>query len=225
MRFFDLPRIPLPEAPSESELDGPAAAAALRHLEELDDDLVRRALGLGVASGAALDTAAGQGQIAIKLALGNTSLVVHAIDASDANLRRAAMDASSWGVDMRILLNRGDAGAIPYDDKVFDLVLSNEVLHRSADPVRLIREMDRVCRPGGALLLRDYRRPSRVLYRRHVAAHGRFYEGKVRERFESSVRAAYTLVEVQHMVRESRVAGLEVHHMGPVHLGFERHTD
>lgn len=206
----------------EDEAEAYASATALKHLEALDDSFVARALTLGVSSGVVLDVGTGPGQIPIKLALANPALIIHGIDLSDAMLRRAALDAGRWGVDMRILLNYGDAKNIPYDSGLFDMVLCNSVLHHASDPVRLIVEMARVCKPAGALLLRDLRRPNRLAYRYHVRKHGRNYDGKMRELFEASVRSAYNLDELHDLARESAVPGLEVLRMGPAHIGIQR---
>jgi SAM-dependent methyltransferase len=46
-----------------------------------------------------------------------------------------------------------DATAIPVEDGSFDLVLCTEVLEHVPDPVAVVREMCRVLRPGGTLLL------------------------------------------------------------------------
>ena len=104
----------------------------------------------------------------------------------------------------------------------FDLVLCNSLLHHAADPVRLVREMGRVCRPSGALLLRDLRRPNRLLWRFHLRRHGRFYEGKMKELFGASVRSAYTLRELRVLAQESQVPRLEIVSMGAAHIGFQR---
>jgi ubiquinone/menaquinone biosynthesis C-methylase UbiE len=223
MGFLDIPRIPEPEImAAEEEAEAYASATALRHLEALDDSFVDQALQLGVETGMVLDLGTGPGQIPIKLALRNPSLIIHAIDLSDAMLRKAAMDASRWGVAMRILFNHADVKSTGYDGGLFDMVLCNSVLHHVPDPVQLISEMARVCKPSGALLLRDLRRPNRLIYRHHVRKHGRNYEGKMRELFEASVRSAYTLRELRESVRFSGVTGLDVMRMGPAHLGFRR---
>ena len=221
--LLDLERVPEPEVMAdEDDAESYASAAALRHLDALDDRFVERALGLGVDSGIVLDVGTGPGQIPIKLAVRNPSLLVHAIDLSDAMLRRAALDAGRWGVDLRVLFNRGDATDIPYDAGLFDMVVCNSVLHHVSDPVRLVREMDRVCKPGGALLLRDLRRPNRLAYGWHVRRHGRSYSGRMRELFEASVRAAYTVPELGRMLERSGVTGAAVFREGGAHLGFER---
>ncbi|PYV16830.1 MAG: hypothetical protein DMG07_07050 [Acidobacteria bacterium] len=223
MALFDTPRVPEAEAGFEpEEVERCASAAALRHLETLDDEMVERALALGVDSGLVLAVGSGCGQIPIKLALGNPSFIIHGLDASDALLRRAALDAARWDVDLRILLNKWEAASLPYDGGLFDLVLCDSLLRRVADPVSLIREMSRVCKPGGALLLRDLLRPNRLALRRHLRTYGRHYEGKMRELFEASVRASYTVRELEALAGRSGVAALEVRRMGPAHLGFER---
>ncbi len=47
----------------------------------------------------------------------------------------------------------GDALAIPFPDGVFDVVFANTLLCFCKNPVAVIREMVRVCRPGGRVLI------------------------------------------------------------------------
>lgn len=46
-----------------------------------------------------------------------------------------------------------DAAALPFPDGTFDLVIENTLLCFCHDPVSVIREMARVCHPGGRILL------------------------------------------------------------------------
>jgi SAM-dependent methyltransferase len=46
-----------------------------------------------------------------------------------------------------------DATDIPVEDGAFDVVLCTEVLEHVPDPVRVVRELGRVLRPGGTILL------------------------------------------------------------------------
>jgi SAM-dependent methyltransferase len=49
----------------------------------------------------------------------------------------------------------GDAYALAYPDDSFDLVHAHQVLQHLSDPVAALREMRRVCRPGGVVAARD----------------------------------------------------------------------
>lgn len=49
----------------------------------------------------------------------------------------------------------GDAYALGYPDGSFDVVHAHQVLQHLADPVRALREMARVTRPGGLVAARD----------------------------------------------------------------------
>jgi ubiquinone/menaquinone biosynthesis C-methylase UbiE len=224
MGFLDTPRVPEPPRSETERVEAERHASpdALRHLEALDDELVDRAVALGAAGGSVVDLGTGTGQIPIKLALRDPEAVIHAVDLSDAMLRRAAMDAGQWGVGLRILFDRCDATALPFDAGLFDLVLCDGLLHEVPDPARLIREMDRIAVPGGALLLRDLRRPNRLEFGAFMKKHARHFTGVLRAEFEESVRAAYTEGEVEAIVAESGVEGLRVTRMGPAHLGFTR---
>jgi len=48
-----------------------------------------------------------------------------------------------------------DAGAIPYDDAVFDVIISNGVLNLSPDKEKSFKEIYRVLRPGGRFQFAD----------------------------------------------------------------------
>lgn len=49
----------------------------------------------------------------------------------------------------------GDAHAMPFPDASFDIVHAHQVLQHVSDPVQALREMKRVCKPGGVIAVRD----------------------------------------------------------------------
>jgi ubiquinone/menaquinone biosynthesis C-methylase UbiE len=50
-------------------------------------------------------------------------------------------------------LSRADAHHLPFADRAFDCVISCETIEHLTDPAAAIREMARVCKPGGMLYL------------------------------------------------------------------------
>lgn len=73
------------------------------------------------------------------------------IDISPGMVAVAAAKAGALGIPASFIV--GDAEHLPYDDGQFDLVICNSVLHWFNDRGAALREMCRVLRPGGQLLL------------------------------------------------------------------------
>jgi len=66
---------------------------------------------------------------------------------------QATVDAASDAVDVE--LREGDVYRLQFDDGSFDVVHAHQVLQHLSDPVAALREMHRVCRPGGLVAARD----------------------------------------------------------------------
>lgn len=60
----------------------------------------------------------------------------------------------------------GDALALPFADEVFDAVTISFALRNVADPVAALREMRRVTRPGGRLVVCEFSAPTNPAFRR-----------------------------------------------------------
>jgi ubiquinone/menaquinone biosynthesis C-methylase UbiE len=94
-----------------------------------------------------LDIGCGTGQLATRIHKGLPAAAIVGCDFSAGMLERAAAraDAINWV--------RGDAGRLPFHDGSFDAVVSTEAFHWFPDQERALRELYRVLRPGGRLLL------------------------------------------------------------------------
>jgi ubiquinone/menaquinone biosynthesis C-methylase UbiE len=99
-----------------------------------------------------LDVAAGTGLVA--RALAPLTRAVVALDATDAMLAagKAAVDRDGTG---NVVFQRGDATALPFLDATFSLAVTRFSLHHVTDPAALVRELARVCRPGGRVVVMD----------------------------------------------------------------------
>jgi SAM-dependent methyltransferase len=72
------------------------------------------------------------------------------LDASEALLQAAR---EQFGGDPRITIIAGDAFRLPFPDASFDAAVCIRVIHHFEDPRPAIRELGRVVRPGGVLVL------------------------------------------------------------------------
>ena len=101
-----------------------------------------------------LDVGCGPGTITAGLARAVAPGEVIGIDLSEDVLQQARDFAASEDVS-NATFTHGDVYQLTYDDGVFDVVYANQLLQHLTDPVRALREMRRVLRPGGILTVRD----------------------------------------------------------------------
>ena len=99
-----------------------------------------------------LDVAAGTGIVARAVAPSVREVI--AFDATPAMLRQGRAKAVSEGLT-NVVFTEGDASRLPYDDGTFDLVVCRLAIHHFLEPTIQVREMARVCRPGGHVGLID----------------------------------------------------------------------
>ncbi|HVX19565.1 MAG TPA: methyltransferase domain-containing protein [Acidimicrobiales bacterium] len=101
-----------------------------------------------------LDVGCGPGTITVDLARIVAPGRVTALEATEAALDLARAHAADLGCD-NVDFAVGDVHALDFADATFDVVHAHQVLQHVADPARALREMRRVCRPGGVVAARD----------------------------------------------------------------------
>jgi SAM-dependent methyltransferase len=111
-------------------LTGEAVPALLDAAEVEEDD---RVLDVGCGPGLATTAAIERGASAI------------GVDFSEAMVDEAR--GRNPGVEFQV----ADAQALPFDDRSFDVVLSNLTVHHLGDPDKFLAEAFRILRPGGRL--------------------------------------------------------------------------
>ncbi len=228
MSLLDLPRVPEPEVMDDSgEVEAYSSAAAQAHLDAIDNTLIEHALRLvqGCDRGRALDIGTGPGQIAIKLAKRLPRWKLTGVDRSHGMIAqaRANLAAADDELRARVEFEVADGNRLPFPDHSFELVMCNSVLHHLAKPEKLLSEMARLATAEGAILLRDLRRPGRLAYPLHVRWHGRNYSGEMLRLYSDSVRAAYTVAELQYMLERSPISDASVFQHLSTHIGIERY--
>ncbi len=211
-----IPRTPEPEVMSAREDDAYAAA----DFAAVNRRCARRALRvLPRAAGRALDLGTGPGDIAIEFARIAPKWRVTAVDLSADMVREAKQRVAEAGLSRRVRVVRDDAKRLRAARGPFDLVFSNSLLHHLDDPVPFWREVKRLVRPGGGVMVQDLTRPptkraARELERLHAADASPL----LRQLFYQSLLAAYTPGEIRAQLRAAGLAGLEVRRINDRHV-------
>jgi ubiquinone/menaquinone biosynthesis C-methylase UbiE len=116
-------------------------------------DRFRKVVPEGAGFGRVLEVGAGTGFFLINLALAGCldDAELEATDISQGMLDVCRRNGAEHGLD--ITTRQGDAEALPYDDDSFDLVMGHAFIHHLPVPGIAIREMFRVLKPGGTLVI------------------------------------------------------------------------
>lgn len=101
-----------------------------------------------------LDVGCGAGSITRDLAELVAPAVVVGVDNAEAPLEPARLAAERAG-RANVRFERGDIYRLDHPDAAFDVVHAHQVLQHLGDPVTALREMRRVCAPGGVVAARD----------------------------------------------------------------------
>ncbi|WP_037346922.1 SAM-dependent methyltransferase [Sciscionella sediminilitoris] len=102
-----------------------------------------------------LDVGCGPGLPGVRLANSSGASLV-GISASGEDVRLANNRAVQDGVAGRVSFERADMLALPFPDDSFDHAMALESIVHVPDRVRALREMARVVRPGGRIVLTDF---------------------------------------------------------------------
>lgn len=114
---------------------------------------------LTLGTGRVLDLGTGPGHLPIEIVKRSPSIRVDGIDLSRALIQRARSNASRAGVAERLHFEVGNASRLRFADQSYDMVISTGMLHALKDPVQVLRECDRLLRPGAQAWIFD---PARV---------------------------------------------------------------
>ena len=115
----------------------------------------RRILDVGCGDAMLLTVLAGKGAVAT------------GVDASPAMLSAGRARAKAAGLDITFV--EGDAGALPFADATFDTVTAVTVLCFVPDAEHAVREIARVLRPGGRLVIGELGRYSPWAAKRRIS--------------------------------------------------------
>jgi ubiquinone/menaquinone biosynthesis C-methylase UbiE len=101
--------------------------------------------------GTALEIGAGTGFFSLNLRQAGVLDEVHVTDISPGMVEAARTNAKQLGFDLEG--RTADAETLPYDDDTFDIVVGHAVIHHIPDVEQAFREMLRVLKPGGRVVI------------------------------------------------------------------------
>jgi demethylmenaquinone methyltransferase / 2-methoxy-6-polyprenyl-1,4-benzoquinol methylase len=122
-----------------------------------------------------LDVATGTADLAIEAAQRHASIRVAGLDFVQAMMKRGLMKIAEKDLSNRVRLLRGDALALPFPDRSFDVAAIAFGIRNIPDRPRALREMGRAVVPGGQVMVLEMTFPRSSLF------HGlyRFYLNRI----------------------------------------------
>lgn len=157
-----------------------------------------------------LDIGTGPGTIPLNLARLHPGTQMVGLDISYEMLEKALVHRERMGIFMDF--TAADGEFLPFRENSMDVVTSLFSLHHMDRPAMLLREADRVLKPGGQLLIIDFRRDmSKGLFSILNSLWQAFFlfsEG--RKGFFDSVRSAWRPEEIEDILKENALSRFSV---------------
>jgi demethylmenaquinone methyltransferase/2-methoxy-6-polyprenyl-1,4-benzoquinol methylase len=161
----------------------------------------------------ALDLCCGTGDIALSLARKGAEVV--GLDFSERMLEIARERQSKEGVDCsRIRFLRGDAQNIPFSDGTFDIVTIGYGLRNLTNWETGLREMQRVAKPGGRLVILEFGKPENWVWRSIYEAYLKLFSPALGLLFCGDSAAYSYILESLKQYPAQRVVGEKMREMG-----------
>ncbi len=138
-----------------------------------------------------LDIATGTGDLALAIAQSRPKTRIFGVDFVEAMMRQAVEKTRGRGLLSRVSYSAGDAMALPFRDGMFDAASMAFGLRNMPDRPSAIKEMVRVVKPGGKILILEMTFPRSFKLRQFFT----WYLNKIIPILGSAIsgnRAAYT---------------------------------
>lgn len=153
--------------------------------------------------GDVIDLGTGTALIPIELCQRHENCRVMAIDMAASMLDLAYYNIEAHSMTERITLAQVDAKKMGYDDGMFDVTISNSIIHHIPEPLSSLKEMVRVTSKDGIIFVRDLMRPDdektlATIVQTYAGAESEYSQ----ELFRNSLHAALSLDEIRHFVAD-----------------------
>jgi ubiquinone/menaquinone biosynthesis C-methylase UbiE len=170
---------------------------------EVNTDFALLASKLGKKEAKVLDIGTGTARIPLILSNLRPQWHITAVDLAESMLKLASQNIEKASKSQQITLTLVDGKKMPYDDHSFDVVMSNSLVHHIPNPLDLFKEIDRVVKANGSILIRDLLRPESENDIEEIVKQANLdYNPRQKQLFKDSLHAALTLTEIKKIVSE-----------------------
>ena len=190
---------------------------------EVNTAFAERAIQLGPSIAKVLDAGTGTARIPILIGQKCPKWQITGIDLAQSMLQIGLNNVKEAGLQHQVALELVDAKQLPYPDGLFDIVISNSLIHHLPNPLPFLKELNRVLKPTGAILIRDLiRPPSEEIMNTLVESIGTEYDEHQKMLFRDSLHAAFTLDEVNQLISDAGLEGVTVYQSSDRHWTAQR---
>lgn len=211
-------RIPEPELMEDKEQ---ALAYAGADFSDINQDFVERFLDFANPEDGAkiLDLGCGPADIPIRMASARPGVLITGVDGAKVMLDIARIDIDGKDLKGQITLVEGRMPNLPLEEKSFDAILSNSLLHQLHKPEIFWEEIKRLAKPGAAVFTIDLVRPESKEEAENIVKEGARKEPEILKKdFFNSLMAAFSLDEVKAQLEKAGLSGLKCEKIRTGHL-------
>ena len=162
----------------------------------------------GITHGLALEIGPGPGYLGLEWLKNTLGTTLKGLDISADMIAVAERNARAYGLHDRVEYVRSSGAKLPFEDGLFDAVFTASSLHEWSEPKETLHEIWRVLKPGGRLLILDFRRDMSPLVKLCLWLIAK--PKAIRPGLLSSINAAYTPDEVRVLIRETELSSCVV---------------
>ncbi|MGA7194553.1 MAG: class I SAM-dependent methyltransferase [Anaerolineales bacterium] len=193
------PRVPETDQGIQGEFNVTIYDQMQRSLRDKGWIETKELLKQGITQGCALEIGPGPGYLGLEWLKYTQGTTLKGLEISTDMITLAEHNASEYGLSQRVEYVHSSGSKMPFDDNAFDAIFTNDSLHEWEDPQGTLREIGRLLKPGGKVLISDFRRD--------MPTFGRWFlwincqPKEIRPGLITSINAAYTPEELKELIK------------------------
>jgi ubiquinone/menaquinone biosynthesis C-methylase UbiE len=163
---------------------------------------------IGITHGLALEIGPGPGYLGLEWLKNTQGTTLKGLDISADMIAVAQRNAGVYQLSDRVEYVTSSGVRLPFEDGLFDAVFTASSLHEWSEPKETLHEIWRVLKPGGRMLISDFRRDMFPLLKWCLWLIAK--PKAIRLGLPTSINAVYTPDEIRALIREAELSSCEV---------------